>query len=281
MGQKVNPHGLRVGVIKDWDSRWYARNEKVGDLLVEDNKIRSYLKKTLYSAGIPKIEIERDSAKVRIYLHCARPGVVIGKGGTEIERTRLQVEKMIGKSVALNIVEVKSPDMNAQLVAENIAQQLEKRIGFRRAMKNAMGRAMRMGALGIKVQCSGRLNGAEIARTEHYHDGTIPLQTLRADIDYGFAEAATTYGRIGVKVWIYKGEILSQALRTTPRTLDTSKPYQERRERRGRRDGDRRGGFRRDGQGFNRDRQNGGYNRGPRPEGGFRKPAEKKEGGAQ
>ena len=154
MGQKVNPHGLRVGVIKDWDSRWYARNEKVGDLLVEDNKIRSYLKKTLYSAGIPKIEIERDSAKVRIYLHCARPGVVIGKGGTEIERIRLQVEKMIGKSVALNIVEVKSPDMNAQLVAENIAQQLEKRIGFRRAMKNAMGRAMRMGARGIKIMCS-------------------------------------------------------------------------------------------------------------------------------
>ena len=284
MGQKVNPHGLRVGVIKDWDSRWYARNEKVGDLLVEDKKIRDYLKKTLYSAGIPKIEIERDNAKVRIYLHCARPGVVIGKGGEAIEALRLKLEKMLGKSVALNIVEVKSPDMNAQLVAENIAQQLEKRIGFRRAMKNAMGRAMRMGALGIKTQVSGRLGGAEIARTEHYHDGTIPLQTLRADIDYGFAEAATTYGRIGVKVWIYKGEILTQTLRTTPRTLDTSKPYQERRERRGnRRDGDRRGGFRRDGQngGFNRDRQNGGFNRGPRPEGGFRKPAEKKEGGAQ
>ena len=283
MGQKVNPHGLRVGVIKDWDSRWYARNEKVGDLLVEDNKIRNYLKKTLYSAGIPKIEIERDNAKVRIYLHCARPGVVIGKGGTEIERIRLEVEKMIGKSVALNIVEVKNPDMDAQLVAENIAQQLEKRIAFRRAMKNAMGRAMRMGALGIKVQCSGRLNGAEIARTEHYHDGTIPLQTLRADIDYGFAEAATTYGRIGVKVWIYKGEVLTQALRTTPRTLDTSKPYQERRERprRDRRDGDRRqGGFNRDRQGgFNRDRQ-GGYNnnRGPRPAGQANTP---KEGGAQ
>ena len=278
MGQKVNPHGLRVGVIKDWDSRWYARNEKVGDLLVEDNKIRSYLKKTLYSAGIPKIEIERDSAKVRIYLHCARPGVVIGKGGTEIERIRLQVEKMIGKSVALNIVEVKSPDMNAQLVAENIAQQLEKRIGFRRAMKNAMGRAMRMGARGIKTQVSGRLGGAEIARTEHYHDGTIPLQTLRADIDYGFAEAATTYGRIGVKVWIYKGEVLTQALRTTPRTLDTSKPYQERRERprRDRRDGDRRQG------GFNRDRRQGGFNRdnnrGPRPAGQANAP---KEGGAQ
>ena len=263
MGQKVNPHGLRVGVIKDWDSRWYARNEKVGDLLVEDKKIRDYLKKTLYGAGIPKIEIERDNAKVRIYLHCARPGVVIGKGGTEIERIRLEVEKMIGKSVALNIVEVKNPDMDAQLVAENIAQQLEKRIGFRRAMKNAMGRAMRAGARGIKTCCSGRLGGAEIARTEHYHDGTIPLQTLRADIDYGFAEAATTYGRIGVKVWIYKGEVLTQALRTTPRTLDTSKPYQERRERprRDRRDGDRRQG------GFNRDRREGGFNRGPRPAG--------------
>ena len=213
MGQKVNPHGLRVGVIKDWDSRWYARNEKVGDLLVEDKKIRDYLKKTLYSAGIPKIEIERDNAKVRIYLHCARPGVVIGKGGEAIEALRLKLEKMLGKSVALNIVEVKSPDMNAQLVAENIAQQLEKRIGFRRAMKNAMGRAMRMGALGIKTQVSGRLGGAEIARTEHYHDGTIPLQTLRADIDYGFAEAKTTYGRIGVKVWIYKGQVLPKAKR--------------------------------------------------------------------
>ena len=282
MGQKVNPHGLRVGVIKDWDSRWYARNEKVGDLLVEDKKIRDYLKKTLYSAGIPKIEIERDNAKVRIYLHCARPGVVIGKGGEQIEQYRLTVEKMIGKPVALNIVEVKQVDTNAQLVAENIAQQLEKRIGFRRAMKNAMGRAMRMGARGIKTCCSGRLGGAEIARTEHYHDGTIPLQTLRADIDYGFAEAATTYGRIGVKVWIYKGEVLTQALRTTPRTLDTSKPYQERRDRprRDRRDGDRRqGGFNRDRQGgFNRDRQNGGFNRGPRPAGQANTP---KEGGAQ
>ena len=286
MGQKVNPHGLRVGVIKDWDSRWYARNEKVGDLLVEDNKIRNYLKKTLYSAGIPKIEIERDNAKVRIYLHCARPGVVIGKGGTEIERIRLEVEKMIGKSVALNIVEVKNPDMDAQLVAENIAQQLEKRIAFRRAMKNAMGRAMRMGALGIKVQCSGRLNGAEIARTEHYHDGTIPLQTLRADIDYGFAEAATTYGRIGVKCWIYKGEVLSQALRTTPRTLDT-KNFKERPDRPRRRD-DRKFGDRKPG--FGGDRRpggprQGGFNRpqgGSRPQGGARPaaPAASKEGGA-
>ena len=276
MGQKVNPHGLRVGVIKDWDSRWYARNEKVGDLLVEDKKIRDYLKKTLYGAGIPKIEIERDNAKVRIYLHCARPGVVIGKGGEEIKALEAKLVKMIGKPVDLKIVEVRNSDMDAQLVAENIAQQLEKRIGFRRAMKNAMGRAMRAGAKGIKTSCSGRLGGAEIARTEHYHDGTIPLQTLRADIDYGFAEAATTYGRIGVKVWIYKGEVLTQALRTTPRTLDTSKPYQERRERRDRRNGDRRGGFRRDGErrnNFNRDN-----NRGPRPAGQANTP---KEGGAQ
>ncbi len=243
MGQKVNPHGLRVGVIKDWDSRWYAKNELVGDLLVEDHKIREYLKNSLKSAGVPKIEIERDNAKVRIYLHCAKPGVVIGKGGTEIERIRAQVEKLIGKSVALNIVEVKSMDTNAQLVAENIAQQLEQRVAYRRAMKNAMGRAMRAGALGIKVTCSGRLGGREIAGVEHYHDGTIPLQTLRADIDYGFAEAATTYGRIGVKVWIYKGEVLSQTLRTTPRTMDTTKPLRERgdRPRRDRRDGDRRG----------------------------------------
>ena len=295
MGQKVNPHGMRVGVIKDWDSRWYARNEKVGDLLVEDHNLRNYLKKTLYSAGIPKIEIERDNAKVRVYLHCARPGVVIGKGGADIERLRLQLEKMLGKSVALNIVEVKNPDMNAQLVAENIAQQLEKRIAFRRAMKNAMGRAMRMGALGIKVQCSGRLNGAEIARVEHYHDGTIPLQTIRADIEYGFAEAATTYGRIGVKVWIYKGEVLSQTLRTTPRTMDTSKPFRDRSDRPRRRD-DRQGGDRRPG-GFNRNgqgRPQGGYGQRPagqgRPQGGYNArpatprpaaPTTPKEGGAQ
>ena len=275
MGQKVNPHGLRVGVIKDWDSRWYASEEKVGDLIVEDQKIRKYLKKTLYGAGVPKIEIERNSDTVTIYLHCARPGVVIGKGGEQIEQYRLAVEKMIGKKVKLNIVEVRNPDMNAQLVAENIAQQLEKRISHRRAMKNAMARAMRAGAKGIKCCCSGRLGGREIAGVEHYHEGTIPLQTIRADIEYGFAEAATTFGRIGVKVWIYKGEVLSQTLRTTPRTMDTSKPYQERRERRPRRDGDRRGGFggdRRNG-GFNRDRQ-GGFNRQGgaerRPQGGFR-----------
>ncbi|MDY3653528.1 30S ribosomal protein S3 [Dysosmobacter sp.] len=275
MGQKVNPHGLRVGVIKDWDSRWYASEEKVGDLIVEDQKIRKYLKKTLYGAGVPKIEIERSNDIVTIYLHCARPGVVIGKGGEQIEQYRLAVEKMIGKKVKLNIVEVRNPDMNAQLVAENIAQQLEKRISHRRAMKNSMARAMRAGAKGIKVCCSGRLGGREIAGVEHYHEGTIPLQTIRADIEYGFAEAATTFGRIGVKVWIYKGEVLSQTLRTTPRTMDTTKPYQERRERRPRRDGDRRGGFggdRRNG-GFNRDRQ-GGFNRQGgaerRPQGGFR-----------
>ena len=296
MGQKVNPHGLRVGVIKDWDSRWYASDEKVGDLIVEDQKIRKYLKKTLYGAGVPKIEIERSNEVVTIFLHCARPGMVIGKGGEQIEQYRLAVEKLIGKKVRLNIVEVRNPDMNAQLVAENIAQQLEKRISHRRAMKNAMARAMRAGAKGIKVCCSGRLGGREIAGVEHYHEGTIPLQTIRAEIEYGFAEAATTFGRIGVKVWIYKGEVLSQTLRTTPRTMDTSKPYQERRERRPRRDGDRRGGFgdRRQGGGFNRDRQ-GGFNRGQgRPQGGFNRAtnpsrpaapaapaAPAKEGGAQ
>ena len=288
MGQKVNPHGLRVGVIKDWDSRWYASEEKVGDLNVQDQKIRKFLKKTLYGAGVPKIEIERSNDVVTIYLHCARPGVVIGKGGEQIEQYRLAVEKMIGKKVKLNIVEVRNADMNAQLVAENIAQQLEKRISHRRAMKNAMARAMRAGAKGIKVCASGRLGGREIAGSEHYHEGTIPLQTIRADIEYGFAEAATTFGRIGVKVWVYKGEVLSQTLRTTPRTMDTSKPYQERRERRPRRDGDRRqGGFNRDRQNgsFNRDRQNGGRNGQGRPQGGFNRnnsrPAPAKEGGAQ
>ena len=265
MGQKVNPHGLRVGVIKDWDSRWYARNEKVGDLIVEDYKIRKYLKKNLYSAGIPTIEIERDSAKVRIYIHCSRPGVVIGKGGAEIEKLRLTMEQMLGKPVALSIVEVKSPDTNAQLVAENIAQQLEKRIGFRRAMKNAIGRAMRAGVRGIKVMVAGRLGGAEIARSETAHEGTVPLQTLRADIDYGFAEAATTYGRIGVKVWIYKGEVISQTLRTTPRTMDTSRP-----DRRNGRRGDRRGDRRQGGYGNRQGQGQGGYgDRRPQGQGGY------------
>jgi len=256
MGQKVNPHGLRVGVIKDWDSRWYARDDKVGDLIVEDYKIRKYLKGLLNAAGVPKIEIERDSAKVRVYIHCSRPGIVIGKGGADIEKLRQDIEKRLGKPVALSIVEVKTPDTDAQLVAENIAQQLEKRIGFRRVMKNAIGRAMRMGVRGIKIMLSGRIGGAEIARKESYHEGTIPLQTLRADIDYGFAEAATTYGRIGVKVWIYKGEVLNQTLRTTPRTMDTTKPLREHHDRR---DGDRRGGF---GGGYNRGGQGGYGNRG-------------------
>ena len=212
MGQKVNPHGIRVGVIKDWDSRWFANKKDFGDTLVEDYNLRKELKKQLYAAGIAKIEIERDGKKVRIHIHCAKPGMIIGKGGAEIEKLRLQCEKMLGgKPVAVNIVEVKMPDVNAQLVAESIAQQLEKRISYRRAMKQAIGRAMRLGARGIKTQCSGRLGGAEIARSERYHEGTIPLQTLRADIDYGFAEANTTYGKIGVKVWLYKGEVLGFA----------------------------------------------------------------------
>ncbi|WP_416200497.1 MAG: 30S ribosomal protein S3 [Thermocaproicibacter melissae] len=208
MGQKVNPHGFRVGVIKDWDSRWFAKDEVFADMLVEDYKLRKMLLKQLAPAGVPKVEIERDTSKVRIHIHCAKPGIVIGKGGAEIEKLRLQCEKFLGKPVTINIVEIKNPDTNAQLVAENIAQQLEKRISFRRAMKQCIGRAMKMGVKGIKTQVSGRLGGAEIARREQYHDGTIPLQTIRADIDYGFAEAATTYGRIGVKVWIYKGEVL-------------------------------------------------------------------------
>ena len=215
MGQKVNPHGLRVGVIKDWDSRWYARNEKVGDLLVEDYKLRNELKKRLYSAGVPKIEIERDNARIRIYVHCARPGMVIGKGGAESAKIEKQLAKLTGKNVNLNIVEVKGTTTNAQLVAEDVASQLERRIAFRRAMKQVIRNAMQprggVPAKGIKVTCSGRLAGADIARVESYHEGTIPLQTLRADIDYGFAEANTTYGKVGVKVWIYKGEILKGA----------------------------------------------------------------------
>ena len=222
MGQKVNPHGLRVGVIKDWDSRWFAKKAEFGDTLVEDYNLRKALKKQLKAAGVPKIEIERTASKVRIHIHCAKPGMVIGKGGAEIEKLRLTCEEMLNKGkdipvkVYLNIVEVKQPDTNAQLVAESIASQLERRVSFRRALKQAIGRAMRLGAKGIKTQVSGRLGGAEIARTEHYHEGTIPLQTLRADIDYGFAEANTTYGKIGVKVWIYAGEVL-QEVKKQPR----------------------------------------------------------------
>ncbi len=208
MGQKVNPTGLRIGVIKDWESRWYADPNKFGDTLVEDYKIRQYLLKTLASAGVPKVEIERDAKRVRINIHCAKPGMVIGRGGSEIEKLKAVCEKKLGKDVSLNIIEIKQPDLDAQLVAENIAAQLEKRVSYRRALKLAIGRTMRLGAKGIKAQVSGRLGGAEIARSESYHEGTIPLQTIRADIDYGFAEADTTYGRIGVKVWIYKGEVL-------------------------------------------------------------------------
>ena len=214
MGQKVNPHGMRVGVIKNWDSRWFVNDSAFGDTLVEDYNLRKYLKKTLNASGVAKIEIERDDKRVRLHIHCAKPGIVIGRNGSEIEKLRETCQKMLGKTVVINIVEIKSPDTNAQLVAENIAIQLEKRISFRRAMKLAIGRAMRLGVKGIKTQVSGRLGGAEIARSEQYREGTIPLQTLRADIDYGFAEADTTYGKIGVKVWIYKGEVLSDNRRS-------------------------------------------------------------------
>ena len=212
MGQKVNPHGLRVGVIKNWDSRWYAPDEKFGDILVQDYKIREYLKKTLLAAGVPQIEIERDNTgKVTVFIHCAKPGLVIGRQGAEIEKLKLELAKLAGTPVNVNVVEVKPVDMCAQLVAENIASQLERRISFRRAMKQAIKNTMRLGAKGIKIALSGRIGGAEIARTEQYHEGTIPLQTLRADIDYGFAEAKTTYGILGVKVWIYKGEVLADS----------------------------------------------------------------------
>ena len=207
MGQKVNPHGLRVGVIKDWDSKWYAESE-FADYLIEDNKIRTYLKKKLYSAGVSKIEIERASGRVKVIIYTAKPGVVIGKGGSEIEKVKAEVQKFVTGKLLVDIKEVKRPDRDAQLVAENIAQQLENRVSFRRAMKSTMSRTMKTGAKGIKTAVSGRLGGADMARTEFYSEGTIPLQTLRADIDYGFAEADTTYGKMGVKVWIYNGEIL-------------------------------------------------------------------------
>ena len=208
MGQKVNPHGLRVGVIKDWESRWFADDENFSDNLVEDYKIREFLKKKLYHAGISKIEIERTNDRVKVLVYTAKPGVVIGKGGAEIEKLKGELAKYSTKKVLVDIKEVKRPDNDAQLVAENIAQQLENRISFRRAMKSCMGRAMKAGAKGIKTSCSGRLGGADMARTEFYSEGNIPLQTLRADIDYGFAEANTTYGKVGVKVWVYHGEVL-------------------------------------------------------------------------
>ena len=235
MGQKVNPHGLRVGVIKNWDSRWFAKDEVFGDTLVSDYNVRKYLKKELYDAGVSKIEIERDGHRVRVFVNCAKPGMVIGRGGAEIEKYRLQLEKMVGMPVALNVVEIRQPDLDAQLVAENIARQLEGRVAFRRAMKMAIRNTMRLGAKGIKICCSGRLGGAEIAKSEHYHEGTIPLQTLRADIEYGFWEANTTYGKIGIKVWIYRGEILNEVNRTAAAPRDN-----RRGDRRDNRNGDRR-----------------------------------------
>lgn len=292
MGQKVNPHGLRVGVIKDWDSRWFAKDDAFGDILVEDYNLRKFLKNSLQLAGVPRIEIERDATKVRIHIHCAKPGMVIGKGGAEIEKLRAQCEKIINKNrevpakVFINIVEVKQPDKNAQLVAENIASQLERRISFRRAMKQCIGRTMKLGAQGIKVQVSGRLGGAEIARSEHYHEGTIPLQTLRADIDYGFAEAHTTYGKIGVKVWIFKGEVLPDVKKhfTTIKPTEQAPARNDRRDRKPgdrrfgdkRPAGDRRFGDRRPGQGG----QNGERRFGDRRPQGERKPFNK-EGGAK
>ena len=240
MGQKVNPHGLRVGVIKDWDSRWFASKATFGDTLVEDYKIRELLKKKLYKAGVPSIEIERSGDKVTICISCAKPGMVIGAKGAEVDKLKAEMEKFTGKKVDIKIIEVKNPDMNAQLVAENIAQQLEGRVSFRRAMKSVIGRTMKSGAKGIKILCSGRLGGAEIARKEQYSEGNVPLHTLRADIDYGFAEADTTYGRIGVKVWINHGEILDKGLQSTIRE---DKREGGRKDRRGRRD-DRRGGRR-------------------------------------
>ncbi|MBP3560045.1 MAG: 30S ribosomal protein S3 [Clostridia bacterium] len=216
MGQKINPTGLRIGVIKDWESRWFAKKGEFGDILVEDNKIREFLLELLAPAGVPKVEIERDPKRIRINIFCAKPGIVIGRGGAEIEKLKETVKKMLGsdKDVFINITEIKQPDLNAQLVAESIAAQLEKRVSFRRALKQSIGRTMKAGAKGIKAQVSGRLGGAEIARTEQYHEGTIPLQTIRADIDYGFAEAKTTYGRLGVKIWIYKGEVLHESRKT-------------------------------------------------------------------
>ncbi len=286
MGQKVNPHGFRVGVIKNWDSRWYAKDEVFGDTLVNDYNVRKYLKKRLMNAGIPRIEIERDNTgKIRVYIHCAKPGMIIGRDGAEIEKLRADLEKMTGAAVSVNVIAVKPVEMSAQLVAENIASQLERRIGFRRAMKQSIGRTMRMGAKGIKITVSGRLGGAEIARSEHYHEGTIPLQTLRADIDYGFWEANTTYGKIGVKVWIYKGEVLPEVARVQTGASEERRQQNNRRDNRGR--GDRRDGRgrgdRRDSRGGRRDGGRGGFGgrsggQGPRQGQG---PRNNSEGGAK
>ena len=251
MGQKVNPHGLRVGVIKNWDSRWFVSDKDFGDTLVSDNKIREYVKTKLQGAGVPRIEIERDQARVRVFIQCAKPGVVIGFHGAEIEKLRAELEAMVGRPVVVNVIEIKNPDINAQLVAESISAQLEKRVSFRRAMKLAIGRSMRLGVKGIKVSCSGRLGGAEIARSEHYHEGTIPLQTLRADIDYGFYEANTTYGKIGVKVWIYKGEVLAETASQRPERQERRPRRNDNNRRPQNRDG------RRDGRSFKRNTEGG------------------------
>jgi small subunit ribosomal protein S3 len=243
MGQKVNPHGLRVGVIKNWDSRWYVRDEEFGDTLVSDYNLRKYLKEKLQAAGVPKIEIERDNTgKITVYVHCAKPGIVIGHQGDGINKLKADISAIAGAPVNVSVLEVKPVEMCAQLVAENIADQLERRISFRRAMKQSIQRTMRMGAKGIKVTVSGRLGGAEIARSEHYHEGTIPLQTLRADIDYGFAEASTTYGKIGVKTWIYKGEVLADGRHNAaPAEEKQNRPRRNFGDRRDNRDGQRRG----------------------------------------
>ncbi len=278
MGQKVNPHGLRVGIIKDWDSRWFANKATFGDTLVEDYKIREYFEKKTYKSdkspvpmkpGISLVEIERDATKVKVFIHTAKPGILIGSKGVEIDRIRKDLEKITkGKPVNLNIIEVKDLDLNAQLVAENIASQLEQRVSFRRAMKSVIGRTMRAGAMGIKTMVAGRLGGAEIARSESYHEGTIPLQTLRADIDYGVARANTTYGVIGVKVWIYKGEVLKGEVGANRRSAPAERTQRKRREG-GDNRGDRRdnrGGYNRDGGSGNgnfRPRNN--DNRAPRP----------------
>ena len=263
MGQKVNPHGLRVGIIKDWSSRWYSKDETFGDIIVSDYNLRKYLKKRLMQAGVPTIEIERDNSRVRVIIYCAKPGIVIGKGGAEIEKLKKDIADFLNVPanvvVDVKVIEVKQPDLNAQLVAENIAAQLEKRISFRRAMKQSIGRTMRLQAKGIKICVSGRLGGAEIARSEHYHEGTIPLQTLRADIDYGFWEANTTYGKIGIKVWIYKGEVLAEGNGAQNRA--------ERVERRQRRDNN---NGRRNDRGDNRGPRRNDFRRDRKPEGGNR-----------
>ena len=281
MGQKVNPHGLRVGVIKNWDSRWFEKDETFGDTLVSDYKLRKFIKTKYVAAGIPKIEIERTGdGRVRVFIECAKPGMIIGKGGSEIESLKKEIEQKVGKPTSVNIVEVRQPDLSAQLVAENVASQLERRIAFRRAMKLAIGRSMRLGAKGIKIMVSGRLGGAEIARTEQYHEGTIPLQTLRADIDYGVWEANTTYGKVGVKVWIFKGEVLPEVKKNfTTVKPETNQPRPDRRRDGGRRDGGRRDGQRRDGGRRDGNRPfNGNRTGGNRPY-GDRKPNTNKEGG--